>query len=186
MDLDVAIRSGDERTRRGFVHLTDDHERTITVLDPRIVPHGADPLGWERLRDVDAVYFTGGDAAALRRARDARVLVATPRAFDVIREAGVELDVLVSSATDPGERVDAWALDPSPRLVVHTRGADGGVWSTREGDAGAVACGTAARPGRRRVRLRRFVRGGTDVRARSADAGARPRSTSARCAVRTA
>ncbi len=74
---------------------------------------------------------------ALRAARAARVLVATPRALDVIAETGVQLDVLVSSANDAGEQVDAQALDPAPRLVVHTRGADGGTWSTPDGDAGA-------------------------------------------------
>lgn len=135
LDLHAATRTG-RRTRRAFVYVTDDHERTITVIDPRLVPHGGDPLPWERAGDLDAVYFTGGDEEALRAARRARVLVATPRAFDVIRATGVALDVLVSSATDPGEQVDAWALEPSPRLVVHTRGASGGAWSTAEGRAG--------------------------------------------------
>jgi ribokinase len=62
--------------------------------------------------------------------------VATPRASEVIAEAQVPLDVLVSSATDPGEQVDASALDPAPRLVVHTRGANGGAWSTCDGERG--------------------------------------------------
>ena len=83
------------------------------------------------LAGLDAVYFTGGDAGALRAARAARVLVATPRALDVIAESGVQLDVLVSSASDPGEQVAAGALDPAPRLVVRTGGAAGGSWSTR-------------------------------------------------------
>lgn len=135
LELHAAVRAG-ARTRRGVTFLTADHERTIALLDPRLVPHADEPLPWGRLRDLDAVYFTGGDADALRAARAARVLVATPRALDVIAAAGVELDVLVSSATDPGEQVDAWALDPAPRLVVHTAGAEGGVWSTRGGESG--------------------------------------------------
>lgn len=135
LDMHATARQG-RRTRRGMVYLTDDHERTITILDERLVPHGADPLPWDAIAGLDAVYFTGGDAEALHAARRARVLVATPRAFDVIRETGVALDVLVSSATDPGEQVDAWALEPSPRLVVHTRGASGGAWSTADGHAG--------------------------------------------------
>ncbi len=135
LDLHAAVRPG-APTRRGFTFLGDDHERTITILDARLVPRASEALPWDRLAGLDAVYFTGGDAGALQAARSARVLVATPRALDVIAETGVELDVLVSSATDPGEQVDAWALDPSPRLVVHTRGASGGAWSTRDGDSG--------------------------------------------------
>jgi len=129
LELEAVVRHG-APTRRGFTYLDDDRERTITLLDPRMVPHGDDPLPWERIADLDAVYFTGGDAAALHAARAARVLVATARAFAVLAEAGVPVDVLVSSASDPGEHVDARALDPAPGLVVHTRGARGGAWST--------------------------------------------------------
>lgn len=138
VELEAAVRN-DAPTRRGFTYLDDAHERTITLLDPRMVPHADDPLPWERITGLDAVYFTGGDPGALRAARTARVLVATPRALDVIARTGVPLDVLVSSAADPGEQVDARALDPAPRLVVHTRGADGGTWSTAEGETGTWA-----------------------------------------------
>ncbi len=71
------------------------------------------------------MYFTGGDADALRAARAARVLVATARELPTIREAGVELDALVHSANDPGEAYDG-ALGPPPRLVVSTEGVAGG------------------------------------------------------------
>lgn len=125
--------------RRAFSHLSADHERTITVIGERLVPHGADALPWERLDVTDAVYFTGGDVEALRHARRARVLVATPRALDTLRAAGVALDVLVASATDPGERYAAGALDPEPRFVVLTRGSDGGEWRGGEGRTGAWA-----------------------------------------------
>jgi ribokinase len=114
--------------RRGWVFLDDGGERTITILGERIVPTGADPLPWERLRDADAVYFTGGDADALRAARGARRVVATPRAGDALR-AGVELDVLVRSALDPGERHAGEDLDPAPRRIVSTSGGDGGTWT---------------------------------------------------------
>lgn len=133
--LHAAVRPG-ATTRRGFTFLSDDHERTITLLDPRLVPHAADALPWAQLAGLDAVYFTGGDPGALRAARAARVLVATPRAAVVIADAGVQLDAIVSSATDPGEHVEPGALDPAPRLVVHTRGAGGGSWSTADGERG--------------------------------------------------
>lgn len=122
----AAPRPGPQR--RGFVHLDDDHERTITILGERIVPHGDDDLPWERLEGVDAVYFTGGDVGALQQSRRARRLVATPRAYDTIRDAGVKLDVLVRSAKDPGEQQAEEGLDPAPDFVVSTAGKEGGQW----------------------------------------------------------
>jgi ribokinase len=122
----AAPREGPQR--RGFVHLDGDGERTITILGDRIVPHGDDDLPWERLDGVDAVYFTGGDEAALRQARRARGLVATPRAYDTLRAAGVQLDVLVRSSKDPGEQQAEEHLDPEPNLVVSTAGKEGGEW----------------------------------------------------------
>lgn len=121
--------------RRTFTFLDDDGERTITVLGERIVPERADPLPWDALGELDAIYLTGGDADAVRAARAARVLVATPRALEALREAGVALDVLVGSATDPGEAYEPGMLDPEPRVVVRTRGGEGGSWeATGAGD----------------------------------------------------
>ena len=126
VDLHAAIRPAPQR--RTFTFLDDAHERTITVLGERIVPASSDPLPWETLGGLDAIYFTGGDAGAVRAARAARVLVATPRAGAALAASRVRLDVLVRSATDPGERYEPGALDPEPRWVVSTRGADGGTW----------------------------------------------------------
>jgi ribokinase len=114
--------------RRGFVFLDPDHERTITILGARIVPHGDDDLPWELLDDVDGVYYTGGDVGALVQARRARRLVATPRAYDTLKVADVNLDALVRSATDPGEQHAEEALDPAPDIVVSTAGKEGGEW----------------------------------------------------------
>jgi ribokinase len=122
----AAPRPGEQR--RGFVFLDGDGERTITILGERIVPRGDDQLPWDRLDGVDAVYFTGGDQDALRQARRARRLVATPRAFDTLRSAGVQLDALVRSAHDPGEQQAEEELDPEPHLVVSTAGKEGGEW----------------------------------------------------------
>src|SRR4051794_3589329 len=122
----AAPRAGEQR--RGYVYLDSDGERTITILGERIVPHGEDDLPWERLDGADAVYFTGGDVAALHQARRARRLIATPRAFDTLREADVKLDALVRSAKDPGEQQAEDQLDPPPELVVSTAGKEGGEW----------------------------------------------------------
>jgi ribokinase len=130
----AAPREGAQR--RGFVYLDAEGERTITVLGDRIVAHGDDDLPWERLDDADAVYFTGGDVGALRQARRARKLVATPRAFDTLRAAEVNLDALVRSAKDPGEQHSEHELDPAPDYVVSTAGKEGGEWAGEDHTTG--------------------------------------------------
>ena len=122
--------------RRAFTLLDDAGERTITVLGERMVPHGDDALPWELLDRADGVYFTGGDPAALREARRARVLVATPRAREALVAAGVALDVLVHSGSDEGERMEPGELSPPPALTVTTLGAQGGRWRSEAGGEG--------------------------------------------------
>ena len=62
--------------------MDDSGERTITTFGPRLEPVGADAqVPWSALAEMDAVYFTAGDVGALRAARAARVLVASPRAL---------------------------------------------------------------------------------------------------------
>jgi len=107
------------------------------VMGRRLVPHAADPLPWDSLGDVDAVYFTGGDTGALRAARAARVLVATPRARQAFEGAGVELDALVHSGSDAGEAYRPG--DPAPKLVVTTRGGKGGEYEAADGRTGTWA-----------------------------------------------
>jgi ribokinase len=115
-----------EPQRRGFTYLDADGERTITVIGRKLVPRGDDPLPWGELEETAAVYFCGGDPAALRSARRARALVATARELATLQEAGVELDALVQSAKDPSERFQPGDLDPPPRRVVTTEGRRGG------------------------------------------------------------
>jgi len=116
-----------EPQRRAFTLLDGNGERTIIVLGGKLRPSGEDGgLPWEELREADAVFFVSGDAAALRAARHAGVLVATSRELATLREAGVELDALVGSGEDEGERYGPGELDPPPRLVVTTSGALGG------------------------------------------------------------
>jgi ribokinase len=123
-----------EPQRRGFVHVDARAERTITVIGERMGPLATDDLPWDELEDADGVYFTAGDAAAVRRARSARTLVATARAMAPLAEAGVELDLLVASAKDAGERYEPGEIEPPPRLVARTNGAAGGLLETAGGD----------------------------------------------------
>jgi len=134
--VEAAVR--DEPQRRGFTYVDDDGERTITLLSHKLVASGHDALPWDELAGYDAVYFTGGDAEALRRAREAGVLVATSRELATLKDAGVELDALVGSASDEGEQFEDDDLDPPPRLVVRTEGKKGGSYE-REGRRGSYA-----------------------------------------------
>ncbi len=143
LDLHAATRARPQR--RAFTHLDAAAERTITVLGDRLVPHGEDPLPWERLAGADGVYLTGGDGAAARTARTARVLVATARAADGLRAGEVVPDVLVASGRDEKERAGLERL-PAPRLAtVLTDGARGGRWHAADGSDGSWP--VAALPG---------------------------------------
>jgi ribokinase len=128
-----------EPQRRAFVYLDADAERTITVIGERLGPRATDPLPWAELDDVDAIYFTAGDPGAVRAARAARTLVATARALDALVEANVQLDALVSSADDEGERYAPGDLDPPPLLVVRTAAAGGGSFTAADGRRGEWA-----------------------------------------------
>jgi len=136
LGLRVEAAWRDEPQRRGFVHLDAAGERTITVIGSRLGPRGDDDLPWGELSQTDAVYFTAGDAAALRAARGAATLLASARGLPTLIEAGIELDALLASGEDPGERYERGQIEPEPRLVVRTAGAAGGRWQRADGDSG--------------------------------------------------
>jgi ribokinase len=117
-----------EEPQRTAVCLVDETgERTIVVLGDKLLPEGDDEgLPWHELARYDAVYFVSGDVVSLRRARRARVLVATARELHMLRLAGEQLDALVGSGEDDGERYSPRDLEPPPHLVVSTSGALGG------------------------------------------------------------
>ncbi len=125
---------------RGAVTLVDEvDERTIVTLGPRLEPSGEDDeLPWEALGEMDAVYFTAGDLGALRVARAARVLVASPRSGEALGQ-GVELDALVLSGEDAIERGQAERAQDDARLVVFTEGPRGGAYRERSGRSGRWA-----------------------------------------------
>jgi len=128
-ELGVTVHAADagRPQRRAFTFIDEDGERTITTLGPKLRPSGEDPsLPWEQLTRCDAVYFTGGDIAAVRAARRAKIFVATSRELPTLERAGEELDALIGSRGDAGERFDGVELEPPPRLVVSTAGALGG------------------------------------------------------------
>ncbi|HEY6762074.1 MAG TPA: PfkB family carbohydrate kinase [Baekduia sp.] len=137
----VIVRGGvrhGRAQRRVVTYLTGDGERTITVLGDRFVPHGDDDgVNWSELSSYDGIYFTAGDATVAQAARGAKVLVATVRARDALIAGGVEVDVLVGSAGDPGEAMDDDLLAATrPRWIVQTEGDHGGSWRAADGTTG--------------------------------------------------
>ncbi len=125
LELHVAWRA--TPTRRAITFVEASGERTITVIGERLAPAASDPLPWAELAGCDGVFVTATDEAALRLARRARVLAATPRVrLPVLQAAAVELDALIGSARDPGESYQDGDLCPAPRLYVATEAEQGG------------------------------------------------------------
>jgi ribokinase len=138
-ELGVEVRAARRAapTRTASTLVDDAGERTIVTYGPRLEPLGSDTeLEWSQLAKMDAVYFTAGDVGALRAARAARILVASPRATDALGH-GVALDALVLSANDAIERGEAAATGDEAELVVSTAGAGGGVYRERGGKSGS-------------------------------------------------
>jgi ribokinase len=118
----------DEPTRRAVTLLDDHRERTIITIGDRLEPLGSDELDWQRLRGADGAYFTAGDVGALEHARQARVLVASPRARHALEGDGPRIDALIYSGRDAGESEWAQRAGHRARLNVATEGAAGGRW----------------------------------------------------------
>jgi ribokinase len=144
-ELDVDVRASllDCPTRRAVTLVDDAGERTITTFGPRLEPLGGDHrVVWGALEEIDAVYFTAGDEAALRAAREAaRVLVASPRAGDALGH-GVRVDVLVLSGDDQIELSAALGAQEQAELVVWTEGKRGGSYRESSGRTGRWAAAT--------------------------------------------
>src|SRR5512146_3075231 len=77
-------------TRRAFVQVDAHGERTITTVGEKLRRRELPPMD-----GYDAVFFVAGEPGALRAARAAPFLSATPREVPTLREGGVRLDLLV-------------------------------------------------------------------------------------------
>jgi ribokinase len=117
LGVDVHVHWGGA-TRRAWTHVDRSGERTITVLGDKLLADGPLPLA-----GYDLIFFVSGTQAALRSAREARFLAATVRELETLRREAVELDLLVASANDPGERYDG---SVTARHLALTDGANGG------------------------------------------------------------
>ncbi len=85
----------------------------------------------------DAVFVTAGDPAAVRAHAGLRACSSRLRVRSrTLAASGVELDALVGSGSDDGERYRPGDLDPPPRLIVRTAGAEGGAYEAADGRSG--------------------------------------------------
>lgn len=143
LGVDARASFVDDSTREAVTLVDERRERTITTFGRRLEPLGETRELWQGVGALDAIYFTAGDAGALRRARDAcRVLVASPRAGGALGH-GVALDALVLSRDDSSERSEAERVQQEAAVVVWTEGAAGGSYRERSGATGRWE---AARP----------------------------------------
>jgi ribokinase len=132
-----------EPTRRAWVYVDSQGERTITVIGRKLVPALGDPLSWDILDAADAVFFVAGGDGVLERAREARFLGATTRSLPP--GPGVALDAAIGSSNDASETFAPGDLEPPPALSVWTNGAAGGRWLAADGREGTYKA--AALPG---------------------------------------
>ena len=144
-------------------------ERTITILDPRVVPHGDDgaavgPLAGAR-RDLPDRGATPTRARGARRARPRRRRRGPPTRSAKRRRARR------ARAERERSRRGAWpprVLDPAPRWSSAPRAPRAAAVDVRDGTSGALGGGPGAGAARRLLRLRRLVRRRAHLRARVA------------------
>jgi ribokinase len=136
LGVEVWAAQRPEPTRTATTLVDGNRERTITTYGTRLEAIGADrEIPWEKLAQMDAVYFTAGDAVAMQAARSAGVLVSSPRALHALGH-GIPLDALVLSSDDAEERQEASLAEQDAKLVVFTNGGHGGSYRGRDGDSG--------------------------------------------------
>ena len=169
----VFAREIDVPQRYGVTFVDDEGERTITVVGERLtLTRRRSRAALGRARGADGVYFVSGDAATVRRARQARVLVAASRSLECLQEAGVELDAIVGSAHR--RRASATGTATSYPAASPGRSHRGG--ARRHARARRpLRAGRAPGPDRRQLRLRRLLRRRAHLRARGRHAGRRGR-----------
>ena len=113
-------------TKTIAVHIDKNNERTITVAGD-LRPSGKDTsLPWEKLKEMDAVYFVSGDIQALEYSRRSKVLTSTARIKTLLNISDLQLDALLTSEKDSGERYKPDDINPVPKFVITTQGARGG------------------------------------------------------------
>tara|TARA_Y100001968_G_scaffold218310_1_gene200981 strand:- start:4890 stop:5735 length:846 start_codon:yes stop_codon:yes gene_type:complete len=123
--MNVAWR--ESPTRKGISMVDSNGERAITVIGERLQPESKDDLPWADLCNFDGIFISATDSKAIRFCRKAKFIAATPRVgITTLNESKVQLDLLVGSGLDPGEKFDLKEIKSVPRFVIKTKGSTGG------------------------------------------------------------
>ena len=125
LKLNVVWR--DEPTRKGISFVDNKGERSITIIGKRLEPKYSDDLPWETIKDFDGVFITAADYLTIRNCRQAKKLIATPRVnLRTLDKANIQLDALIGSGIDPDEKIPLNKFRPNTKLIILTKGAEGG------------------------------------------------------------
>ena len=128
MGIKLHIAWRDIPTRRGFSLVDKKGERSITIIGKRLQPAYNDNLNWGILKSMDGIFITAADKMLFRIARASKILCSTPRTgLDIINDSKVELDALLGSNLDPGEKYSLSDINIKPRLIIKTEGKSGGI-----------------------------------------------------------
>jgi ribokinase len=134
----------EEPHTRDVVMIDPKGDRTIVVVGEPLHPRATDPLPWEILSDLDAVYFTAQDPDLLTLAREAGLLLATARRRPSIILSGVRCDVVIGSRSDARESSTLSDYPVPPSALVMTEGKRGGSIESEQGVARFAAPSLAA------------------------------------------
>ena len=125
LNLNIAWR--EQPTRQGISFVDSKGERAITVIGERLQPNAEDSLPWDELTSFDGIFITAGDHQLITLCRQSDLLAITPRVgIETLKKANVQVDLLVGSGLDPGERYNPNELSKEPKLRILTKGASGG------------------------------------------------------------
>ena len=127
LGLKLSVNWIDKPTRKGFSLVDKGGERAITVIGERLEPYVDNGIPWNELYKYDAIFISAGDAKTIKKCREAKFLIATPRVGqEALKEANVPIDVLVGSALDPDEQIKDKGIKSLAKIIIQTKGDKGG------------------------------------------------------------
>ena len=69
MGIKLHVGWRDKPTRKGFIVIYSDGERSITIIVDRLSPNHIDDLDWAILDEMDGVFITAGDKELFKKSR---------------------------------------------------------------------------------------------------------------------
>mgnify|MGYP001231368563 CR=1 FL=1 len=126
LGLNVSASWKDKPTRKGISLVDKKGDRAITIIGERLQPNSNDNLPWEILNEYDGVFTTATDLKGLILCRKAKILTGTPRIdIEIIKQSNIQLDALIGSGLDSGEKFSKSNFKVLPKLIIKTKGEKG-------------------------------------------------------------